>query len=131
MNISGETKAGKQKPPIEGKSSVRHVILVLDDIVQYNRVKELGDLVKYHSKLMSYYGFDVNTGKWDTRLFPVTQSDAQLEGIQSDIERYNNSVRDYNKYAEYLAKEFCIDIYDEMNNGHAIVFQPPQVFTPA
>jgi hypothetical protein len=64
---------------------------------------------------------DVKTGKWDTALFPVTQTDAQLEGIQSDIESYNSA--DYNKYAEHLAKEFCIDIYDEMNKGHAVVFQ--------
>jgi hypothetical protein len=71
---------------------------------------------------------DVKTGKWDTALFPVTQTDAQLEGIQSDIESYNSA--DYNKYAEHLAKEFCIDIYDEMNKGHAVIFQPPpQVLT--
>jgi hypothetical protein len=55
--------------------------LVLDDIAEYNRIKELGDLVKYHSKLMSYYGFDIRSGKWNTRLFPITQSDTQLEGI--------------------------------------------------
>jgi hypothetical protein len=103
--------------------------LVLDDIVKYNRIKELGDLVKYHSKLMSYYGFDVNTGKWDTSLFPVTKSDAQLEGIQSDIGKYNNAVRDYNKYAEHLAKEFSIDIYDEMNKSNAVVFHPPSHIT--
>jgi hypothetical protein len=98
--------------------------LILDDIVEYNRIKELGDLVKYHGKLMSYYGFDVKSGKWNTRLFPITQSDAQLEGIQSDVERYNNAVRDYNIYAEHLAKEYCIDIYDEMKKGHAVVFHP-------
>jgi hypothetical protein len=103
--------------------------LVLDDMVKYNRIKELDDLVKYHSKLMSYYGFDVKTGKWDTALFPVIQTDAQLEGIQSDIERYNSAVRDYNKYAEHLAKEFCIDIYDEMNKGHTVVFQHPSQIT--
>src|SRR5919205_278112 len=124
MRVFRETNVGEQQPTPE-KSSVRHVILILDDIVEYNRVKELGDLVKYHGKLMSYYGFDVNTGKWDNRLFPVTQTDTQLEGVQSDIERYNNTVRDYNKYAEHLAKEFCIDIEDEMKKGHPIVFHPP------
>jgi hypothetical protein len=96
----------------------------MDDMVKYNRVTELGDLVNYHSKLMSYYGFDVKTGKWDTRHFPVTQNDAQLKGIQSDIQRYNNAVRDYNKYAEHLAKEFCIDIHDEVKKGHVVVFRP-------
>jgi hypothetical protein len=110
---------------IHEKDQQRHIVLVMDDIVKYNRITELGDLVKYHSKLMSYYGFDPKTGRWDSRLFPVTQNDAQLEGIQKDIERYNNALRDYNKYAEHLAKELQIDIYEEMKKGHSIVFRPP------
>lgn len=125
--IFEETHTGEQ-PTIQERA-VPHVILILDDIVEYNRIKELGDLVKYHGKLMSYYGFDVKSGKWNTRLFPITQSDAQLEGIQSDVERYNNAVRDYNIYAEHLAKEYCIDIYDEMKKGHAVVFHPPSAMS--
>jgi hypothetical protein len=124
MSIFKGAHVGEQ-PTIQERSSVRHVIVMLDDIVEYNTIKELGDLVKYHSKLISYYGFDVKSGKWNTRLFPVTQNDAQLEGIQLDIERYNNAVRDYNIYAEHLAKEFCIDIEDEMKKGHPVVFHPP------
>src|SRR5215207_4837475 len=118
-----------EKSATQEDRAIRHIILVLDDLVEYNRIKELGDLVKYHSKLMSYYGFDVKSGKWNTRLFPVTQNDAQLEGIQSDVERYNNAVRDYNIYAEYLAKEYCIDIYDEMKRGHAVIFHPPSAMS--
>jgi hypothetical protein len=110
-------------------NSTRHIVLIMDDMVKYNRVAELGDEVNYHSKLISYYGFDVKTGKWDTKRFPVTKNDAQLKGIQSDIERYNNAVRDYNKYAEHLAKEFCIDIYDEVKKGHVVVFRPPHILT--
>jgi hypothetical protein len=111
----------------EGKN-IRNIILILDDIVEYNRVKELGDLVKYHSKLMSYYGFDVITGKWNTKQFPVTQNDAQMKGINFDIERYNKAIREYNKYAEHLAKDYCIDINDEMKKGRSIIFRlpPPQ-----
>ena len=33
---------------------------------------------------MSYYGLEVKTGKWNTK-FPVTQTDAQIKGINSDI----------------------------------------------
>ena len=84
---------------------IRSVILILDDIVEYNRVKELGDLVMYRSKLISYYGFDIKTGKWNTSQFPVTQTDAQMEGIKSDIERYNRSVADYKKLCRILGKE--------------------------
>ena len=53
------------------------------------------------------------------------------EGIQKDIERYNNALRDYNKYAEHLAGEFHIDMYREINKGHSIVFRPPQILTSA
>lgn len=126
MNMSGVS----EQPTNEVKTnSARHIVLIMDDMVKYNRVTGLGDLVNYHSKLMSYYGFDVKTGKWDTKRFPVTKNDVQLKGIQSDIERYNNAVRDYNKYAEHLAKEFCIDIYDEVKKGHVVVFRPPHILT--
>jgi hypothetical protein len=122
MGLSNQV--GRQSA-IHEKDQQRHIVLLMDDIVKYNRVMELGDVVKYQSKLISYYGFDAKTGKWDSRLFPVTQNDAQLEGIQKDIERYNNALRDYNKYAEHLAGEFHIDIYEEIKKGHSIVFRPP------
>jgi hypothetical protein len=77
-----------EQPTIEEKeNSSRQIVLVMNDMIKYNRVTEFGDLVNYHSKLMSYYGFNVKTGEWDTSLFPVTQNDSQLEGIQLDIER--------------------------------------------
>ena len=88
-------------------------------------IKTRTTTIEYHSILMSYYGFDVKSGKWNTRSFLITQSDTQLEGIQLDIERYSDAVRNYNKYAEHLAKEFCIDIEDEMKKGHLVVFHPP------
>ena len=34
---------------------------------------------------MSYFGFDVKTGKWNIRSFPITHNDVQREGIQLDI----------------------------------------------
>jgi hypothetical protein len=113
------------------RKNIRNIILTLDDIVEYNRVIELGDLVKYHCKLMSYYGFDVITGKWNTKQFPVTQTDAQMEGINSDIERYNKAVREYNKYAEHLAKKYYIDINDEIKKGRNVIFRPPPPQTTA
>ena len=60
MSISKETHTDEQ-PTIqkERRNSARHIILVLDDIAEYYRIKELGDLIKYHSKLMSYYGFNI------------------------------------------------------------------------
>jgi hypothetical protein len=121
----------KNHSSIQERKNIRHIILILDDIVEYNRVKELGDLVKYHCKLMSYYGFDVTTGKWNTKQFPVTQTDAQMEGINTDIERYNKAVREYNNYSEHLAKEYCIDMHEESKKGHSVIFRPPPLQTTA
>ena len=83
----------KNQTAIEERRSLRRIIVTSDDIVEYNRVKGLPDLVKYHSKLMSYYGLDLKTGKWNAKQFPVTQTDAQMEGITSDINTYNKAVR--------------------------------------
>lgn len=121
----------KNHSSIQERKKIRNIILLLDDIVEYNRIKELGDLVKYHSKLMSYYGFDVTTGKWNTRQFPIIQAYSQMEGINSDIDRYNKALREYNKYAEHLAKEYCINISNEMKKGHGVIFRQPPPQTTA
>jgi hypothetical protein len=115
----------KNQTAAEERKNLRPIIVILDDIVEYNRVKELADLVKYYSKLMSYYGLDLKTGKWNTKQFPVTQTDTQMEGINSDINTYNKAVRDCNKYGEFLAKKYCIDIDEQVYKGGVIIFRPP------
>lgn len=60
-------------------------------------------MVRYRSKLMACYGFDVESGRWDSTRFLVTKTDSQMDGIQSDIQRFNDAVQHYNEYAEYLA----------------------------
>ena len=57
---------------------------------------------------------DLKNGKWNTKQFPVTQIDAQIKGINSDINTYNKGVRDCNKYGEFLAKKYCIDIDEQV-----------------
>ena len=83
----------KNQTAIEERRSLRRIIVTSDDIVEYNRVKELPDLVKYHSKIMPYYGLDLKTGKCNAKQFPATQTDTQMEGITSDINTYNKAVR--------------------------------------
>jgi hypothetical protein len=130
-NTSSLDETNKENDhPIIQRRDIRSVILILDDVVEYNRVKELGDLVMYRSKLISYYGFDIKTGKWNTSQSPVIQTDAQMEGIKSDIERYNRAVADYKNYAEYLAKKYRIDINDQIQKGRSVMFRPP-LSTPA
>jgi hypothetical protein len=54
-----------------------------------------------------------------------------MEGINSDMDRYNKAVREYNKYAAHLAKEYCIDISNVMKKGRSVIFRPPPPQTTA
>jgi hypothetical protein len=104
---------------VETDGKVRKV-LQLDNILEYNKVRELWDQVKYYGKLLSQYGYNQSTGQWNTKLFPVTQTDKQMEGIKSDIETFNEAANDYNKYLEYLEIKYHIDIDD----GYMLI--PPE-----
>jgi hypothetical protein len=108
------------------RKQIRSIILILDDSIEYDRIKDLADLVRYRSKMMAYYGFDIKSGRWDTTRFPVTKTDAQMEGIRSDIQRYNDAVQRYNEYAEYLAMKYEIDIRSEIMKGRNVIFRPPE-----
>jgi hypothetical protein len=58
----------------------------------------------YYGKLMSYYGFDMKSGKWNTSLFQITRTDKDAEGVYSDIEKYNTAALKYRRYREYLSR---------------------------
>lgn len=61
-------------------------------------------MATYYSKLLSQYGFNANTGEWNIKLFPITQTDAQMKGIKSDIDMYTKAFNDVNEYSQYLAR---------------------------
>ena len=42
---------------------------------------------------MTYYGFDMKSGIWDTKLFPITKKDKEIEGINTDRLRFNDAVK--------------------------------------
>lgn len=76
----------------------------------------LGDLrenVQYYRRVLSQYGYDRKTGRWDTKLFPVTQTDRQMQGFKLDIDKYRKAVKEYNEYVKHLAKKYNIDINNE------------------
>jgi hypothetical protein len=77
----------------------------------------------YQAKLMSWYGLDTKNGKWNITQYPVTQTDEHIEGIISDIQKYNDTVHRYNEYARYLGLDYGIDINMELKKGCKIVFR--------
>jgi hypothetical protein len=112
----------KNQTVVQEGDNLLTIIVILDDIAEYNRVKELADLVKYHSKLMFYYGLDLKTGKWNTKRFPVTQTDAQMEGINSDIKTYNKAVRQCDKYGEFLVKNTVLTLMNRLTKVALLYF---------
>ena len=108
------------------RKHIRSIVVILEDKIEYNRIKDLADTIRYRSKLMAYYGFDVQSGIWDNTKFPVTKTDTQMEGVRLDIQRYNDAVQEYNEYTEYLATTYGIDIQSEMRKGRNVIFRPPE-----
>jgi hypothetical protein len=104
----------------------RSITIILENKSEYIMLTELLDSVMYQAKLMSYYGLGAKNGKWDLTQFPVTQTDEHIEGISSDIQKYNDTVNRYNEYARYLGLEYGIDINCEMKKGCKIVFRSPE-----
>jgi hypothetical protein len=63
------------------------------DVYDYNKLRDLEDHVQYYDKLMSQYGFDWKTNQWDIKRFPVTQTDRQIEGIETDINKSRKAIK--------------------------------------
>lgn len=74
---------------------------------------------------MNCYGLDTVNCNWDLKKFPVTRTDTQMNGIQRDIQKYNETVCQYNDYSKRLGLEYGIDIVNEMKKGCNIIFRPP------
>lgn len=79
-------------------------------------------------QVLLFCGLDLKTGKWNTKQFPVTQTDAQMEGITSDIHTYNKSARDYNKYGEFLSKNIALRLLNSFAKVVLLYFVRVLVF---
>jgi hypothetical protein len=84
---------------------------------EYDTTVDLRNTALYYGKLMSHYGFDVKSGKWDTRQFPITKNDKEMIGTNSDRLRFNEAVRQYNNYIEYLSRKYRLKLSHGPRNG--------------
>jgi hypothetical protein len=96
----------------------------LDDRREYDTIVELRNTALYYGKLMSYYGFDMKSGKWDTKQFPVTKNDKEMIGINSDRRRFSLAVQEYNNYVAYLSRKYHFKLFDRPGNGFFISVRP-------
>ena len=109
-----------------GKAYSDQILLLLDDRREYDTIVELRDTALYYGKLMSYYGFDVKSGKWDLKQFPVTKNDKEMIRINSDRLRFNQAVQEYNIYIKYLSRKYRLKPFDGTRSGFFISVRPSQ-----
>ena len=106
------------------KARSDRILLLLDDRREYDTMVELRNTAFYYGKLMSHYGFDVKSAKWDTKHFPVTKNDKEMIRINSDRLRFNQAVQEYNNYIEYLSRKYRVKLFDRPGNGFFISVRP-------
>jgi hypothetical protein len=133
----GLTAEEAKKNPAIGKNcyiAIRKdldtTVWVLKDKTEYDRLVDLCDDAQYNSKLLSQYGFNKRTGEFDSKLFPVIKTDAQMEGVKSDIDRAVKSVDDLKRYKEYLSRKYDLLAHlDEANKCSRYSIYCPSEFT--
>jgi hypothetical protein len=96
----------------------------LDDRREYDATVDLRNTALYYGKLTSHYRFNMKSGTWYTRHFPVTKNDKEMIGINSDRLRFNQAVQDYNNYVKYLSRKYHLELFDEPRNGIFISVRP-------
>jgi len=75
---------------------------------------------------MTYYGFDMKSGIWDTKLFPITKKDKEIEGINTDRLRFNDAVKNYIDYVIHLSKKYQLHDLGGSSISFIVSFHPPQ-----
>lgn len=119
--FSREKKHGRNT--VKSKSNINRIVLQLGDRREFDTIVDLRDTAFYYGKLMSFYGFDMKSGKWNSKLFPITKSDKDLEGIDSDRLRFNEAVNHYDKYVEYLSKKYNLNVLDWPRKDFLVLFR--------
>jgi hypothetical protein len=100
-------------------------IWVLRNKPEYNRLCDLSDTTTYYSKPLSQYGFNAKTGEWNLKLFPVTQTDAQMGEIKFDLDTYVKSLTNFNEYKQYLSRKYNLELGElEQYNEWIFYYQP-------
>lgn len=107
------------------KRNLDRAVLLLASRREFDTILELRNTALYYGKLMSHYGFDMKSGTWDKKLFPITKNDKEIEGINSDRLRFNDAVEKYNDYVIHLSKKYHLHDLEESSTSFIVSFRPP------
>jgi hypothetical protein len=68
----------------------------------------LQSIVEYNVKIVVSYGYDPYTGNYDTKKFPITKEDKQMQNIAKDFKNYFKALEKYYEYLKELIKKYDI-----------------------
>ena len=60
----------------------------LNDKREYDKLSELQNNLKYQAKIVESYGYDIYTGDFNEKVFPITKEDKQMDSIAQDFKNY-------------------------------------------
>ena len=83
-------------------------IIYLKDKEEYDKLADIQSNVKYHSKIVESYGYDIYTGDIDTKKFPITKEDKEMDSIAKDFKNYFKASGEYIDYLKELIKKYDI-----------------------
>ena len=82
--------------------------IYLKDKREYDKLAELQSVLNYQAKIVVSYGYDPYTGDIDTKKFPITKEDKEMDQIANDFKNYFNTISEYNDYLKELIKKYKI-----------------------
>jgi hypothetical protein len=124
-NKKGDSSNEEKECYILFRKDLGYAIWFFKDKTEHDRITDLDDCVIYYNKPVSQYGFHSKTGEFNPKLFPVTQNDAQLEGIRSDVDTLNKAISELNGYKAYLARKYNLDLAEEEKYNEQVYYLLP------
>ena len=80
----------------------------LNDKREYDKLAELQNNLNYQAKIVESYGYDIYTGDFNEKVFPITKEDKQMDSIAKNFKNYFQICSEYGDYLKELIKKYNI-----------------------
>ena len=87
---------------------LNYSVIHLNDKREYDKLTELKDTLEYYAKIVESYGYNTYTGDFNTKKFPITKEDKQMDNIAKDFKNYFKTLEEYDNYLKELIKKYNI-----------------------
>lgn len=82
--------------------------IFLNDKKEHEKLAELDSNLEYHANIVKSYGFDIYTGDFNAKKFPITKEESQRENIAKDFKYYIKTLSENNDNLKELIKRYNI-----------------------